>query len=229
MVMHAPLMNHQKRGPSDREAPFCTECGRLFTGRTTELTWNGAAHPWWAWVLIALGATLTFTFGLEAWQSARERAATQEILRGLPAWETRLEGPSVQRAALQTEAPPGPVDRYLVAEHHLDRAVVETAVALTTVVLGIGLLARRSVERRGARHSTANGDDKLPALFDPVRHILLEGWVLAETLALSAFRLLTVAFLYLLIVRVSSGETPTLSVVQETLDRLIIIVIPAVS
>src|SRR5712692_10850399 len=63
---------------------FCGECGQLLAGQTTATTWNGTAYPRWAWGLIALGVALTVMFGGTALAAARERAATQEILRTLP-------------------------------------------------------------------------------------------------------------------------------------------------
>src|SRR5947209_6342194 len=61
---------------------FCVDCGRLFVGRATdtEHTWKVTAHPWWTWFLIALGVALTATFGLVAWQAARERSAMRESI-----------------------------------------------------------------------------------------------------------------------------------------------------
>jgi hypothetical protein len=59
---------------------------------------------------------------------------------------------------------------------------------------------------------------------DAARRMLLKGWGLAETVSLSAFRLMSVTFLYLLVGRASAGEPPTWDVLQDTLDRSIWIV-----
>jgi hypothetical protein len=47
----------------------------------------------------------------------------------------------------------------------------------------------------------------------------------AESIVLAAFRLSSVAFLYLLIARLGAGAPPNWDVVQETLDRVIQILI----
>jgi hypothetical protein len=201
---------------------FCPECGQLLDGRASGPAWSETARPWWAWGLVALGAALTIVFGLSALSSARERAAAEEILRGLPASEARLEGPSSQRAALQSQGPPGVVDRYIAAEQHLNRARNEAFCGVAVLVLGISLLARPSARRaatervRITRHSTQ---------LDSVVRALLKGWGITEIIALSAFRLVTVAFLGLLIARVGSGNAPTWDVVEETLDRVVEIVV----
>jgi hypothetical protein len=207
--------------PPTEDRPFCPECGQLLAGRASGLTWSEPAHPWWGWGLVALGAALTIVFGLSALSSARERAAAAGILQGLPASEARLEGPSSQRAALQGQGPPGVVDRYLAAEQHLNRARNEGLFGVAVLILGISLLARPSVRRaatervRSTRQSTQ---------LDSVVHAVLKGWGMTEIIALSAFRLVTVAFLGLLIARVGSGNAPTWDVVEETLGRVVEIV-----
>jgi hypothetical protein len=200
---------------------FCPECGQLLVGRASGPTWSEPAHPWWAWGLVALGAALTIVFGLSALSFARERAAAEEILRGLPTSEVRLEGPSSQRAALQSEGPPGVVNRYLAAEQHLERARNEALFGVAVLILGISLLARPSARRAATGRVRITGHS---AQLDSVVHTLVKGWEMTEIIALSALRLVIIAFLGLLIVRVGSGNAPTWDVVEETLDRVIEIV-----
>ncbi len=206
------------------EAVCCVQCGHPFEGRATVLTWPGTANLGWAWFLIGVGAVLTVAFGLVAWQADRERSAAEEILPGLPASMIAIEGPSVRRAVLKGGAPPGAVDRYFAAEHRLSRALVDVRFTLAMVGFGIALLARQSVQRQWPGRVSENRETNLRAPIDSTRRRLLEGWSLAETVALSAVRLTTVTFLYVLIARVSTGEPPTWDVAQDTLDRLIQIV-----
>jgi hypothetical protein len=93
---------------------------------------------------------------------------------------------------------------------------------VAVLVLGVSLVARPSARRavtervRIARHSTQ---------LDSVVHTLVKGWEMTEIIALSAFWLVTVTFLYLLIGRVGSGIPPTWEVLQEAYDRVIEIVV----
>jgi hypothetical protein len=208
----------------DEEGYFCAACGQVLDARVTHSTWNGNPQPWWAWALIAIGAGLTIVFGLAALSSAQDRAASQEILRSLPASEYRLEGPSSRRAALQNQGPPGIVDRYLTAERRLERARREAGFGLAVLLLGISLRARQSARFATTGRGDAPSRSKSAASLDPFRCALLDGWALAEIVALSAFRLIAVTFLYLLIARTASGTPPTWDVVQETLDRVIAII-----
>lgn len=207
----------------EEEGDYCSECGQLFVGRAVAPAGKESAHPWWAWSLIALGAALMITFGLSAWQAAHERAAMQDLLPQ-SARENRLEGLSVQLAALRAGAPPGTVDRYLFAKQQLDRALVEMKFALAMVLLGFSFVARRFAQRGADRRLSSSDAITRPALLEPVLRSLLKGWALVETVALAGFRLLTVAFLYLLSERMVEGQPPTWDVLQETLDRVIQVV-----
>ena len=167
-------------------------------------------------MLIVFGAAFVATFGLGAWQADRERSAIQDTQQGLPATEIRLEGPSVQRAA-----PIGVVDRYDTAERQLSRSLVKVGFGLATATLGIAILARWLAERRRARHGQERGSTVGSTPRDCALRTLLRAWALAEVAALSVFRLMTIAFLYLLGMRISVGEPPTWDVLQKTFDRLI--------
>jgi hypothetical protein len=149
----------------------------------------------------------------------------QEILQGLPAADTSLEGPSVQRALLASAAPAGTADPSDAAERQLNRYLVDSGFGLTIAMLGIAVLARRPVQDWLARRNQASdsGDGVAPG--DSVVRTLLEGWALVELLLLSAIRLMAVAFLYLLGAQITTSGPPTWSIIRATLDRLIQVVV----
>jgi hypothetical protein len=190
------------------EAGFCGECGQPLVGQAAARVWKEAEVSWWVWVLIALGVVLLLSYGLSAWQIAQEPAAVRNLLSDHSASEVLLEGPSVRRAALR-------------AEDQLTPALDGIGFGLMTIVLGVSLVARRSARRRAAGRLSPNSASPPTVLLAPIFRALFKGWALAETVALAAFRLSTIAFLYLLSARLVAGEPPTLDVVQETLDRVI--------
>jgi hypothetical protein len=203
---------------------FCPECGQILAGRASDPTWPEPARPWWAWGLVAIGATLTVVFGLSVLSAAWERAASAGILRILPVSENRIEGPSSLWAALQNEGWTEILNHYLAAELRLERARSEAGLGLATLILGISLLARRSMQRATAGRVRTTRTARPSTWVDSVFHPLIDGWGLAETIALSTFRRVAVTFLYLLVGRVGSGDPPTLDVLRETFDRVIEIV-----
>jgi hypothetical protein len=207
------------------ENPFCGECGQPIGTPAAHFTWRASPHAWWAWGLIVFGVALAVTFALGAWQVSRERSATQEILQGSPAADASLEGPSVQRKLLASAAPAGTADPSDAAEHQLNRYLVDSGFGLTMAVLGIAVLARRSVQDWLARRSQASGLGAGVSPGDSVLRTLLEVWTLVELILLSAIRLMAVALLYLLGTQITTSGPPTWNVIQATLDQLIQIVV----
>ena len=204
--------------------PFCPECGQPLPGRVSGLARERASYPWWAWVLIAVGVVLAGDYGLKAGQAARELAATRRILQALPAWDTRLEGPSAQHAALRAQGPPGVEDRYLAAQHDLNRALPSAEFGLALAILGGGVLARWSARQAKLGSLAATDIVNFSAPLASIQIAVARGWALAETVALSACCLIGVGYLYLLGARLIAGEAPTLDVFREAFERIIFIV-----
>jgi hypothetical protein len=209
----------------DEQGYFCGECGQLLDARATPPTWAGNAQPWWAWALVTLGAALTIVFGLTALSSAREQASSEAIWRSLSAWPSRLEGPSSRQSALYLEVPLGAIDRYQVATQGFERARDEASLGLAALLLGVSLLVRRSAQQGATGYRAMFGSSRSDGLLGPCRRALFAGWALTETVALSAFRLIAMTFLYLLIARTTLDAPPTWNTIQETLDRVTAIIV----
>jgi hypothetical protein len=103
----------------------------------------------------------------------------------------------------------------------MNNALNETGFAIAVALLGISLVARPAARRRrDGRLSTPVAGIR-PTPLDSIHHALLNGWALVETLAVAAFQLLTMAFLYFLGGSIGAGAPPTLDVLHGSLDRVI--------
>jgi hypothetical protein len=220
MAMNELLVNHYPGGPSRMEAPFCTECGQLLGGRTRELSWQGAAHPWWAWGLIALGVYLAIAFGVKTYQAYELAASRLEDLRQVASSCVAASDvrPGCEEDAAMRGLDPklGRLRRYTDARGEWQRDLATATIGLLVSLIGIGVAARPLVASSAGPKASSWGRSLW---------LLLRVADLGSSVLMPCAQVFLGASFGLAVVRLLRGAPPSWELVAGSVQRTIELVI----
>lgn len=203
--------------PMAEEDLVCPTCAWLLRDPTAQTFRQPVERPWWPWAPVVVGVYLIVVFGLSAWHASQRLTTSDQALRDAGLAPTQTVNVQNPQELIRVKTLTPVLETYLLARRDLSRDLPLVVTGVTFLLLGLGALARRHLQR------TTNSQSWLAAGVSPrpdpasLPAAVRGAWAFAEDLSLSFSRLFLAVYGYLVVAQLVAGVPPSWDLVDQTL------------